>query len=266
MLKEQSKPGGALTKNSSTIDKLIHAGEGKPITEYDRQEINKLLLMLVKYVGILPQYYPDKLTKNMLISHLLGNYGDLTVSEITLAFSMAVAGKLHVDAKPYNSFDAIYLSKVLDAFKKMKYDEITNHRKKLPKKESGPTKEEIYKIMKDGILEYFSQYKEGKANHIKPSIFYEFCHEQGLMDVDESSDEFKEGVEKARQELVEERKVKARHSLSKRELQTLVIEMKRLAEGSDLENMVLNRARTNCLHEYFDKLIWNHKELSELLD
>ena len=62
-------------------------------------EITQVLKLAMLKVGIREKQLPSQEEKQVLIDHILTNYGNHTPAEIKLAFDMAISGKLE-DANP----------------------------------------------------------------------------------------------------------------------------------------------------------------------
>lgn len=74
-------------------------------------------------VGLRATNFPNALEKEILLKHIQENYGGHTVAEIRLAFEMAIAGKLEVDANCYENFSCLYFSNVMNAYRKWAKEE-----------------------------------------------------------------------------------------------------------------------------------------------
>lgn len=68
-------------------------------------------------VGLRATNLPSSEEKAVLLSHAISNYGNHTVSEIRLAFEMAIAGKLGVDPNCYENFSCMYFSTIMNAYR-----------------------------------------------------------------------------------------------------------------------------------------------------
>ena len=253
-----------LQKISSPHDKVKIACKGEPVRQQHREEILKLLVMLMNFVGVQPENFPNKLTKNMLVNYIMGHLGDYTINEFTLAFSLAVSGRLDVDVRHFNSFDAIYLNKIMTAYGKYKRMFQQKETLMLNPKGDELTKEEIEQIMRDGILEYFAAYKEQKHKHIKPSIFFQYLKDKGLMKY--TATEATECMEQARGEMIGQKKEEQAFTLSRKRYDSLATEIRKLIEGAgDMESIVKERAKVLIMHKYFDELIQANTELEGLI-
>lgn len=155
------------------------------------EPLKEILRYCVILVGIKKDYLPSDAQKAVLIDFLTTRLGGYTPHEIKHAFLLAVEGRLNVSTNTYQSFDSIYVSDVLKAYK----DYVTKkgYHMKLQQDETKQISENAKEaILKDSINKMIQEYniklKEGtqlKAdaygvfyNHllhlelIKPSVEY----------------------------------------------------------------------------------------------
>ncbi len=240
----------------------MEACKEEPIRSYSRDEILQMLVMLMSFVGIKPENYPDKLTKTMLVSYIIGHLGDFTVNEFLIAFSLAVSGRLDVDVKHYNSFDAIYLNRVMAAYSRYRYQILKSKTLMLQQGSNSLSEEEIEQIMREGILEYFQTYKQRKHRHLKPSIFFDYLKKKKLLKY--TADEAYRCYEQARELLVNENREIQKTTLSRSRQNELAADIRNLIEGNQgIDQRVKDQAKVLILHRYFDELISQNKELEK---
>lgn len=80
-------------------------------------DLEAVLRLSMLKVGLRATNLPSAEEKAVLLSHAISNYGNHTVSEIRLAFEMAIAGKLGVDPNCYENFSCMYFSSIMNAFR-----------------------------------------------------------------------------------------------------------------------------------------------------
>ncbi len=78
--------------------------------------IKEVLRYCFVLVGLRANNFPDDTEKAVLINWIYNNYGGHTLSEIKLAFEMAVAGKLDVEVNTYENFSVLYFSNIMNAY------------------------------------------------------------------------------------------------------------------------------------------------------
>lgn len=79
--------------------------------------IREALRYCMVLVGLRAANFPKDEEKAVLIAYVMENYGGHTVSEIRLAFKMAVSGSLGVDANCYENFSVMYFSGIMNAYR-----------------------------------------------------------------------------------------------------------------------------------------------------
>jgi hypothetical protein len=104
-------------KIGSSESQLALALEHKKILHSSVEEVKGALKYCMIVVGLREQNWPVDEEKAVLIDFILTEYEGHTVSEIMLAFKMAVAGKLNVDANCYENFSVLYFAKIMSAYR-----------------------------------------------------------------------------------------------------------------------------------------------------
>ena len=84
--------------------------------ENDIRIIETLKIIMLK-LGIREANLPSNAEKVVLISHIRENYSMHTLTEIKLAFDLAIAGKLECEADHYENFSCLYFSKIMKAYR-----------------------------------------------------------------------------------------------------------------------------------------------------
>jgi hypothetical protein len=85
------------------------------------EEIKQVLRLIMVKIGLRAQNWPEEEEKDVLIDHIISNYGGHTVEEIRLAFEMAIGGKLDLplkDVKCYENFSCAYFSSIMNSYRK----------------------------------------------------------------------------------------------------------------------------------------------------
>lgn len=117
----------------------------------DKNEIAKFLMQLSYYLGI--KEPPNNSILKMLIEYIVDTHPSYTLQDIKLAFDMGLKNQLDVDINHYNSFDVVYISRVLN-----KYDEYRNKHINIIKQ-----KEQYKKDIESGII-YGSKPSQNELN------------------------------------------------------------------------------------------------------
>ena len=199
----------AIVKSLNKIDRAIFSASTKTsIEDCDEKEIipsfSKLLLYVAKDTGYnIPHDKNEWLyTETRIYNIVKTYYSDLSLSEIRVAFELLCVGELdeflpkdqfgNADRKHYQQFNADYISKVLNAYRKRRTLTMKKAYAVVPADEKKVSDEEIevYKNdTKQVVKEKYHQYlKEGRytASAIEEMIIYKrlkHCGYAGKIDV-----------------------------------------------------------------------------------
>lgn len=78
-------------------------------------------------IGLRAEQIPADEEKGFLIQYIIENYGGHTPDELTLAFKMAIQGKLKIeykDVKCYGIFSPMYFTTIMDAYREWAKEQI----------------------------------------------------------------------------------------------------------------------------------------------
>ena len=95
-------------------------------------DLEAILRLIMLKIGVRAANLPNKEEKGLILAHVIGDYGNHTIQEINLAFDMAIMGKLYewnskfqqipVDANCYENFSCIYISKIMNAYRRWAHE------------------------------------------------------------------------------------------------------------------------------------------------
>jgi len=148
-----------------------------------KESLNEALRLVMVKVGLRAGNWPDDMETAILINHICTNYGNHTASEIRLAFDMAMAGKLNLDAKEvicYENFSCLYFSLIMNAYRlwaKIAYDLLPAE----PVKQL-PAPEDKEKFMSDWLAEVKEKYLTGLYQlELLPLTVFDWAYTRGLI-------------------------------------------------------------------------------------
>lgn len=99
----------------------LQALRDKTIIECSYEEITSTLVTILAKLGIRAHNLPVKEDEELLVSHILRNYSKKTLSELHLAFELAITGKLQLkdgeSVNCYENFTCVYLSSIMNAYR-----------------------------------------------------------------------------------------------------------------------------------------------------
>jgi hypothetical protein len=107
-------------KHSATgnalAEQLMQASKGQTLRVSDENELKQVLRYSMLLVGLRANNMPNDEEKFVLINFIKTNFANVTIAQIKLAFDMAVAGKLQVDAKCYENFSCEFFGRIMASY------------------------------------------------------------------------------------------------------------------------------------------------------
>lgn len=103
--------------------------------EGDLDVLKKSLVQVFFLIGLREEQIPAAEEKAFLIQYIIENYGGHTADEITLAFKMAIQGKLKIDFKDvkcYGIFSPLYFTTIMDHYRDWAREQSEKLIRKLP--------------------------------------------------------------------------------------------------------------------------------------
>lgn len=127
-------------------------------------------------LGIRAQNLPGPEDFNVLVQHVVSNFGTHTVPEILLAFDMALAGQLPVEANCYENFSCLYFSGIMNAYREWAAEAYKHVVKDAPKALPKPKEDISDEGMEKWLLETMSQ---NLAVEFLPPQLYDWLEKTG---------------------------------------------------------------------------------------
>lgn len=121
----------------------------------------------------------DEYMKKRISLFIVQRYSDLSLSEVKLSFELALMGELDLnadDVNPFNDFNVIYVTKILNAYRRKRNNVNIEIHKALPEPEKQLTDEELNEIHCDWVhrlINCFELYCMG--DHSKMWMINSFC-------------------------------------------------------------------------------------------
>jgi len=151
--------GNAIAIQQAQVDHTLRVSNEDTI----KQALRYSMLL----VGLRGNNLPTEEEKFVLTNFVKSNFGNNTCEEIKLAFEMAVAGKLNVDAKCYENFSCEYFGRIMNAYLDYSREEIKNLPKPIEPMKEKPSDQELKKQAIDTANEYAKQIRLCEQNNKK---------------------------------------------------------------------------------------------------
>lgn len=162
-------------------DAFTKALQQRTINKSTVEELKQVLKLVMIKVGIRANNLPNDVEKEVLIEHIITNYGNHTPMEIKLAFDMAISNKLELEEKEvtaYENFSCLYFSKIMNAYRAWARETHNQLKKDYPK-----MIEEKLTISDEEKAEWMMEWKQMEEINFEliPLIFYEFMEQKNLI-------------------------------------------------------------------------------------
>jgi len=227
------------------------------------QKLHKLIVKWAVLTGVKPLPVDDEI--RMLVEYIAEHFYRFSLMEIDNAFSLATAGKLDIEADHYQSFSVIYISKIINAYKRFNGKYIIDYRNEiaaLERKAAEPNEEEKIKMLVENILEGFDNFKEEpKYNHFG-YIAYDFLSKLGVIDIDkETKAIILEQARKMAVEDIREKKLNEKQKHLKNEFANQIEDI--LNDASGKQDKVIRICKNLGLFHYYEFILENNLSLEE---
>ncbi len=152
--------------------------------------LNELFKYCFLLVGLREKSLPNELETLFLHEFIKENYGGHSISEVRLAFNMAVKGELDLpieDVRCYENFSVLYLSSIINSFRRWARDEYRQIEKHIPPSESdlkcleAPLQEIHWGSLIEKSYQHFLSFGE-KGWRTFPVGFYDQLVTDDIMD------------------------------------------------------------------------------------
>lgn len=204
---------------------------------------------------------PTKDEIKLFVEYIAEHFYRLSLMEIDNAFNLATAGKLDIEAEHYQSFSVIYISKIINSYKRFNGKYILDYRSKLEAAEAlqnEPTKDEKMTIMIESILENFENFKKEPTYNHFGYISYDFLKNLGVIKLESEIKDIL--LEQARKMAIEELNEKKQEPNSssddiKNQIQDI------LNDASGKQELVIRICKNLGLIHYFEFILKNNLSL-----
>lgn len=241
-----------------TIVKLhLETKKLRSYTANDYEAVDKYLISLCELSGIKK---PSKEVRIGILGFLKEAYADFSLEEIKRAILMAYKFELDIDdINPYGGLTAIWLGKILNAYKKVKNKELQEYNKRKEKLEleskmqiSG---QDADQIMRQAVISHYTQFfKNGVLIDFGNSL-YNYLVKRKLIDL--TPEQKKELMIGAMEVL----KIRSMNATPDNPFERILKSMR----GDIPENIVIQEAKTLAVRNFFKEIHSSNKDISKVL-
>jgi hypothetical protein len=243
------RQGSGQTCGLSKTKQIKQALNSALISQLPDEKIRELILVLMKFVGIRPENYPDRITRSLLEGYLRKNVL-LTHDEMLLAFEWAVNGTLDVNTDHFQSFDALYLQRIINAYQRKRSELL---KPEMKSKDPEYSQEQSEMIMRDGLIDFYISHKKGEKKYLFSHHFFGFLERKGKMKL--TKDDWPALLESAKVALINDKRLElmsvSGRDAAKRTKAIRQLIMK-ITEGT-IEKELVIKAKELAVGKYLDK-------------
>lgn len=154
-------------------DRLIVAVRDNKISKGDIGDVKNTLKQIMVKIGLRAQNWPISPEKEVLIAHVVGNFGNHTHSELLLAFDMAIAGTLDVEVNCFENFSCLYFSNIMNAYRAWAEQAYRQNQTTIEPKALPEPKEDL---SDQAMEDWLKDHQERKmAVEFMPLMLYDWC-------------------------------------------------------------------------------------------
>ena len=211
--------------------------------------------------GVKPLPTDDEI--RMLVEYVAEHFYRFSLMEVDNAFNLATAGKLDIEADHYQSFSVIYISKILNAYKRYNGKYIIDYRKQIAeekRKSEEPTEDDKLRLMIESILEGYHNFKEEPTYNHFGYISYDFLSNLGVINLDKDV----KGVllKQARKMAIEDLRDKKKESTNKPEKLGLSNQIEEIVnDATGKQELVVRICKNLGLIHYYEFILKNNLPL-----
>ena len=242
------------------------------IRDYNHEEVRiqetfgYLFAHIATLVGLKGEI--DPLQKQEIWNAVFSRFSGLSFQEIYKAFQMDRSGEFGDVTDHYQFFDVSYVCKVLGRYRQWLQDTQRVHNiniSQLPEKQDAMTEEETEASVLSWLIGHFEEYKETKKLPILSVPVYNALYKRGVLQpyFATLTENDKQLMRAETEKRLRQEQTKAK---DKKEYSAIKTLLEQYQKGiSDPDGKLMSFKEENTLKFFYDYLITQGKELSELL-
>lgn len=180
-MQEEKLPTEAIDVYTSRAENAL---KGTFIRDCSEEDIKPKLTLIFSMIGLRPQHYPVGEEKKNLHDYLRLKFANKTLSELVLAFDLAINNELDIkpdEVKVYDQFTIAYLAQIMAAYKKWLYNIYQTKKPVKPVEMIGDKKD----LTDEEKWEWINDWKAKEEINIEliPIMFYDFLDANKVLNV-----------------------------------------------------------------------------------
>lgn len=257
---------------------IIRAFHQPKIRNIDSDEpIKQVLRYVFTLIGIRAENIPNDIQKSVLINFIQNDLKQFSVDDIKIAFHLLLKNELDCDPNHYQSFSALYLSNVMNAYQKHRFETIREFQKKQNEMKQKELENELsdqeklerhQRFVRNCIIQPFKFYlKTGEITFglIPHSVIYESLTEK--LNVFKLSDADKNTIYKmAIDQIDQESKKIAFNPDDNKKLQDVRDLIKLKGIEIAMKNEIIARCHKISVIKFFESCKTNNVDLESIIE
>lgn len=241
------------------------------------EPIKQVLRYVFTLLGIRAENIPNELQKSVLINYIKNDLKQYSVDDIKIAFHLLLKNELECESNHYQSFSALYLSNVMNAYNKHRIEVIREFQKQQNEMKQQQIENELseheklerhQRFVRNCIIQPFKFYlKTGEITFglIPCSVIYESLTTK--LNVFKLSDHDTQIIYKmAVEQIDQESKKIAFNPADNKKLQDIRDLIKSKGIETAMKNEIIGRCHQIAIHKFFESCKTNNVDLESIIE
>lgn len=234
-------------------------GKGTKLINLELLEVDKVLMLCAKLVGIKNENQPDKEEQLFLMRAILKYFGNITDEQLKTAFELYASGKLLAD-EHYQSFNFKFISSILNAYITEVNNTINFYQSKVSNIEQP--KQVQQEVDWTSTYEYLlKEVEEENKNLLIPIYLYEWLIKSSIYIP--TAEEKKHAMNMGRKLLIN-RYTKEWKERPTRNLKLKIEEIENLKQGEKGFSQITDEAKKYLIQQHLEKAVKEKKEAADI--
>lgn len=264
-----------VTSNGREI--ISTASEGVQMRNLTEDEpIKQAFRYIFTLIGLKAENIPSDLQKAVLINYVRTELGSFTPDELCLAFRLAVSKRLDVEINHFQNFNAIYLSEVLEAYRRQRSAALIEYNREMKKLQSESENEVsperklslFWEYIDTVVLKLWDEYVQTNKidfRHYRVASIFDIFENQFCfiaLTKDEKIEIKKRAEQSAKNQL--EQPVETLEKI--REIRHIKQTIESGMNHIGFEQMIVTKCKEIAIRDFFSKLKSSGNDLRKMID